>query len=164
MKNRKENMEEIMRKIVHSYPEIDSVSINSILNFKNETYFGGVGLFCKVDNTGNLVKILSGTDKNLNDSKENLFGILFDGIIYNLEHTAEYPNLISFVSNNSGALSIFYNPKENEFYIAPRIVKKAYKLTSDNKKVINTEIPEFAKEDKELFKWWCDTYKILSEK
>jgi hypothetical protein len=154
-------MKQIMKKIAHSYPEIDSVNINSILNLKNETYFGGVGLFCKMDNKGNLVKILSGADKNLDGYEGNLFDILFGGTIYNLEHTAEYPNLINFVSNNSGALSVFYNPNENEFYMAPRIVKKSYKLT-DNK-IIDAEIPEFAKEDNALFKWWSNKYKIFSK-
>ena len=135
--------EEILERIVNSHPEIKKEDINTILDQKDEIYLGGMRFFGKIDKTGKLIKIITEEGNNLEGSSANLFNILFDGNIYDIEEFSEYSSLLTFGSNASGFLSVFYNPRENEFYVAPRLIEKAYKATGDNK-FKETKLPEFS--------------------
>ena len=123
-----------------------------------EIYVGG-NFFGKINKENRLVKILTEEDSKLQDNEENLFDILFDGNIYRIEQSLDYSLLLTFTSNNSGALSVFYQPKKNDFYVAPRIIKKAYKLTPENN-AIETELPGFSFDGIEDYKNWIEQYKI----
>ena len=163
-----EEQEEILERIVKNHPEIGRDKINTVLYHRTTLqnrdylYIGGAGIFAKFDEKDNLVKILTYEEPKLPNSNKSLFDFLFGGYIYHMETSSEYNNLISFVSNISGAIRIFYNPDKKEFYISPAVVNKAYNLTIDNK-VQETEIPGFAKEDKEQFDSWYNDYKIFLE-
>lgn len=150
----------LWEKALANNPELKKCTIYSTLQHDDGIYVAGEALFGKIDREGRLVKILTQDNPKLPGKDVSLFEVLFGAQIHNLERTAEYNSLITFVSHNSGAYSVYYDPRENAFYIAPRLVAKAYRLAPDNK-VEETDIPEFAKEDKELFDGLNDEFGIL---
>ena len=153
--------QDLWKKALANNAELNRLPMCSSLQHDDEIYVGGDGIFGKIDREGRLVTLLTQDSPKLPDGRGNsLFTFLFGGQIHNLEQTAEYPSFITFVSHNSGAISVYYDPREHAFYVAPRLVARAYKLAVDNT-VEETTIPEFAKEDKELFDGLNDEYGIL---
>ncbi|MFH1014754.1 MAG: hypothetical protein V1762_02380 [Nitrospirota bacterium] len=152
---------DILERMIGNHPELKKEDIHALLAREDEIYLGGGDFFGKIDKEGKLVKIIS-EDEKLEGNGARLSAILFDGNIYDIEESSEYNNLLTFISNASGFLNVFYSPSENEFYIATRIIKKAYKAIGNNK-FAETKLPEFSKEDMEDFKRWLDTYKILPD-
>jgi len=156
----REEQKELVNKIVESNPELKD-GINSVLEVCDDIYIAGRGFFGEINKEDKLVKIIT-EDAKIEGTDKNLFHILFDGDIYDVEESSEYNSLLTFRSNASGYLSVFFAPGINAFYVAPRIVKKAYKPTGDDK-FAETELPGFTEGDMEGFQWWNDKYKILSE-
>ncbi len=153
--------EDLVRKVIESHPELVEDCIHPLLKTDDGTYIGGMGFFGKIDKEGKLINIIS-EDTKLDGSDKSLFGILFDGNIYGAEESSEYKGMLTFDSNAAGYLNVFYNPKENEFYMAPCAIRKAYKAVGDNR-FKEAELPEFSKHDAESFQWWLDYFKALSD-
>lgn len=127
-----------------------SEEINDILPYGEEWYIGGK-FFGKIDEKKNLIGILN--------SENDLFLNLFAGNIYNLEQTAEYPNFITFVSNASDAMNVYYSPDVREFYVAGRLIDRAFRLTPD-KGNIEIPLPEITEEFRGNIEWIHPRYKL----
>lgn len=155
---------EVFSELAKKYPILNAEknNINDILLWVDDLYLGG-SFFGKLDKKGNLIKILTPESHQLPDNKGSLFDLLFGGLIHHLAESSEYNNFITFRSNNSPAITVYYQPFEppdhGEFYVAPRIIERAYKILPENK-VIEIPRPKCFDGDMEVFGWVNEKFKF----